>query len=215
MSVVTQTLRANDLAPPELTRAWPEGIDIGHEYIDAGDQRPPEAHFANLIAVLADEPPDTVVVALDGDDWLARPDALVHVARAHAAGAWVTWGSFVFADGRPGFAADLPPGADLRRIPWVATHLKTFRAGLFHRINPAHLKGPDGRWLEHARDLALMFPCIEMAGPERCRFIPEPLYVYNEHASTEWNATPAVLAAQARDVAYVRGLPPYERIEAL
>lgn len=198
-----------------------EGFSVEHVYLDAAEQNPARGHFENLRSVIAPVSPDTVIVSLDGDDWLGPPDALARVARAHAEGAWVTWGSFVYADGRPGFAAGLPvyawseempnairPG-QLRYLPWVTTHLKTYRAGLFQRIDPAHLR------VSHGRDLAVMFPCLEMAGPEHSRFIADPLCVYNLENSTLFNGSPAEVAEERAQVDHVRRLPPYARIDAL
>lgn len=179
-----------------------------HVYIDAALQDPPRSHFENLLNATAVAEDEEIVVCLDGDDWLL-PGALARVKQEHDAGALVTYGSFVYADGRPGFAA--PPKGPLRSAPWTTTHLKTFRAGLLRKIDPKHLRGPDGKWLEHARDLALMFPLLEMVGP-RAHFIPDVLYVYNFANSTEHLGDAAMLRAEREAVAYVRGLPPYEAL---
>jgi len=184
-------------------------IPSPHTYIDAAEQAPPLSHFENMLASTARADDDEVIVSLDGDDWLL-PGALERVQREHDAGALVTYGSFVYADGRPGFAAPANP-ATIRRDPWTATHLKTFRAGLLRRIQREHLQDARGVWLEHARDMALMFPLIEMAG-ERAKFIPDVLCVYNYVNSTEFRGDAAMLASERAAVAYVRGLPAYERL---
>jgi hypothetical protein len=191
--------------PLSSDHAW--GVE--HFYVDAAEQHPPLSHFENLIAGATLATDDEIIVSLDGDDWLL-PGALERVQREHDAGALVTYGSFVFADGRPGFAAPANP-ATIRRDPWTATHLKTFRAGLLRRIRREHLQDAAGRLLEHARDLALMFPLIEMAA-ERAHFIPDVLCVYNYVNSTEFRGDAAMLAAERAAVAYVRGLPAYERL---
>jgi hypothetical protein len=188
---------------------------VKHIYFDAAMQDPPKTHWENLIAAIEPLEPDTVVCSLDGDDWLLGEHALARVAAAHAEGAWVTWGSFVHADGRPGFAAPLTPGVPIRQHPWVTTHLKTFRAGLFQRIAIADMQDAAGAWHYYARDMVLMFPCIEMAGPERCRFIPEVGYVYNFANSSEWSYLAKDRAEDAAAVAYVRGLRPYAQIGRL
>lgn len=192
-----------------------EVLAFEHHFFDSAQQSPSRSHWENLRAAIAPLPPETVVVSLDGDDWLSRPDALATVARAHAEGAWVTWGQFVYADGRPGFAAPIASGTDIRRAPWVATHVKTYRAGLFQRIEEPHFRGPDGQWLEHGRDLAVMFPAIEMAGLDRCRFLSEVLYVYNYANAGYFNSTPAWREREQLEVAWIRRMKPYTRIEAL
>jgi hypothetical protein len=173
----------------------------------------PKPHFQNLVEVIEPLPDDRIVASLDADDWLNGPSALEIVARYFGAGAWVTYGSFTFADGRPGSPSTAyAPEENVRQAPWRATHLKCFRAGLFKRIRHEHLRGPDGAWLEHARDLALMFPLLEMAGPERSAHVSEPIYVYNFANSTEFRGPESVRADERACVRYVRGLPAYERL---
>jgi hypothetical protein len=189
----------------------PLGPAYDHVYIDAAEHPGgPKAHFENLTEAVSKLPDDRIVACVDGDDWLGPPSALVTVARYFAAGAWVTYGSFQFADGRRGVPSDpYLPGEDIRRAPWKATHLKCFKAGLFKKIKHEHLKLPNGEWIPYARDLALMFPLLEMAGPKRTAHIPTLLYIYNWGNSTEFKGDAEFRRAEAECVKYVRGLPPY------
>jgi hypothetical protein len=189
----------------------PIGPEFEHVYIDAAEQSPPKAHFENLIEVIGKLPDDRIVACLDADDWLGPPNALCAVARYFAAGAWVTYGSFIFADGRRGNPCDpYEAGENIRAVRWKATHLKCFKAGLFKRIKHEHLKLPTGKWLPHARDLALMFPLLEMAGPKRTAHVAEVVYVYNFANSTEFTGGDEFRKAELACVKYVRSLPPYE-----
>lgn len=189
----------------------PIGPEFEHVYIDAAEQPSPKAHFENLVEVIGKLPDDRIVACLDGDDWLGPPNALCTVARYFAAGAQVTYGSFMFADGRRGCpSAPYQPGENIRAVPWQATHLKCFRAGLFKKIKHEHLKLPSGVWIPHARDLALMFPLLEMAGPARTAHVAESIYVYNYANSTEFNGGEEFRKAELECVKYVRSLPPYE-----
>lgn len=163
-------------------------------------------HFPALIGAIAPLPDDTIVVSLDGDDYLL-PNALERVQREHDAGALVTYGSFLYSDGRkPTWVHELR--GPVREVPWVTTHLKTFRAGLFKRIRHADLKTAGGQWLEHARDMALMFPLVEMAG-DRARFIPEPLMIYNYANSCEHRLGAPWVAAEQEEERRLRALPRY------
>jgi hypothetical protein len=147
------------------------------------------------------------VVWLDGDDWLVRPDALAVIQAMHDGGAWVTWGSFEFSDGRPGFAADLDWSQPVRAQSWVATHLKSFRAGLFRRIAQVAPHPPQTPW-----DMLVMFACIEMAGRDRCKFCPEVLCAYNFANSNEWRNGPG---EERRLAGLLRAEPAYDRVAAL
>ena len=180
MIVISTGLHTPELARARCLRSVKEqvGVDVEHRVFDAElpDPASPWAHFQILSECLKSEAPDTIVVSLDLDDWLARPDALAIVQKHHDDGAWVTYGSYKHADGRPGHCEQLK--GDPRKVPWVTSHLKTFRAGLFQRITATDLRF-DGDWLPHARDLALMFPMLEMAGRESSHFVPEVLVTYN------------------------------------
>jgi glycosyltransferase involved in cell wall biosynthesis len=147
--------------------------------------------------------PDDVIVWLDGDDALATPSALRTVLDAHERGALVTYGQFIWGDGRPGFAA--PVGPCPRAEPWRATHLKTFRAGLVQRLTPLDLMGPDGDWYAHGTDRAVMLPLLELAGPRRSLFIDRVLYVYSRPSEDERHVD---RTAEAAAVAHIHGRPP-------
>ena len=182
-----------------------------HHYIEASVQSPPRTKLENLYDAIATLHPEAIVALVDGDDWLCRAEALTLVQRAHDEGAWVTWGSFEYGDGRPGFAADLDWSKPVRAQHWVTTHLKTFRAGLFHRIALADLMF-DGKWIHRADDVAYMLPIVEMAGRERCKFIPQVVYAYNFAGSFEREHGPAEERAADR---MIRSRAQYERIAAL
>ena len=193
-----------------------EGVDVHHVYVEASAQSPRRGVMQNRYEAITLGPwrsPETIVAIVDGDDWLVTKDALAKVQAVHDAGAWLTWGSFELADGRPGCCARYGDD-DPRTTPWRMSHLKTFRLGLFQRIKLEHLQR-DGQWLQHALDLAIMFPMYELCPPERRRFIPDILYADNLATRHEWNSPPDGLQREREDVAYVRGLPRYERIEKL
>jgi hypothetical protein len=201
--------------PPGAAERWhasvfsQEEVNLGWYYLDL-PERPASGfpHFPALIEYIGKLRDETIIVSLDGDDWLL-PGALARVQRAYDAGAQVTYGSFEYSDGRKGFAAPVvgPP----RDAPWTATHLKTFRAGLFKKIQHEHLQTPDGKWLENARDQAMMFPLLEMAG-DRAVYIPDVLCVYNSANSEEHRKGAPFITAERAASAYLRELPRYTRI---
>ena len=183
-------------------------VDWVHSYVEASTQSPSKSVLENLHDVISPLAPDTVVVWLDGDDYLIRPDALAIVSRMHDAGAWVTWGSFEFSDGRAGFAADLDWSIPVRQQPWVTTHLKSFRAGLFHRLDKTGWwQRPQTPW-----DMLVMFACIEMAGRERSKFCPEVLCAYNFASSNEFRNGPD---EERRIASSIRSQYPYTRVADL
>lgn len=186
------------------------GVDVVHHYVEAAEQVPPANVLSNVLGVVDTLDPDAVCAWLDGDDWLSHDGALARVQWMHDQGAWVTYGSFRFSDGRPGFAAEYGRDELVRSSAWRATHLKTFRAGLVQRLRPE-----DREWPRDAAapwDVVIMFAAIEQAGWERTTFCPEVLYVYNFASSHEWKHGPG---EERRWEAEIRRRAPYERLEAL
>jgi hypothetical protein len=163
----------------------------------------------NLLPVWRSLPDDEVIAWIDGDDWLATDHALATVAEAHRAGALVTYGSFMYANGASGFAAQAD--ADPRNGSWTTTHLKTFRAGLIKRIRDEDLRQTYGSYITLAIDQAIMIPCLEMAS-ERALYIPQTLYVYNHAHSFEANADTGAIAREHAEVRRIRAQRRYGRL---
>ena len=205
------------------------GVAVDHIYIEASEQDPPRTVSQNLYEAIAPLPPDRICVWLDGDDLLAHPNVLADVMAMYGARAvrnsvgivgWtkeendilLTHGSFITSDGDPSpWQGAYPPGADVREHRWLASHLRTFRAGLFQRLTPEDLQ-LDGEWLSLAVDQAVMLPMLEMAGLDRVHFCAETLCVYNVGTSWGAHARPEALAREAEAVARVRAKARKERI---
>lgn len=183
------------------------GVTVAHLYCHCDV----EDYFPTMIETIGSLPPNAIVANLDGDDWLGPEDSLAKVVMAHDCGALVTYGSFIHADGRPGFAAPYAPDDDVRVAPWRGTHLKTFRAGLFQAIYHRDLRDEDGKWLMGARDQAFMLPMLEMAGHDRRRFIKDILYVYNFANAGVFQSADNVKREREAE-AVVRAKPNYRRI---
>jgi len=187
-----------------------------HVYIEASAQVPRLGSVENFYNAVHELHKDDIVVALDGDDWLFHDRVLAKVQAMHDAGAWLTYGSFVYDiappfGGRRGFCREYQD-ENYRVGPWGASHLKTFRAGLFHRIARCDLMVGDGSsdWL-FVRDLAIMFPMLEMAGRARSRYCDEILCVYETKSAR--TRTSEEVAWEARDDKLIRGRPRYALLE--
>ncbi len=183
----------------------------------------------NVHEIIHSLEPSAIVVWLDGDDHLPHPEVLTCIRRLYdTEDPWMTWGQFVYSDGRPGWASDYPAPIRVTRSyrndVWRATHLRTFRAGLFQKIRKESLQRavtfdelgfpPSGgavahaEWIEYATDLAVMFPMLEMA-QERGVFFPLTLCVYTGSSQTsEGPGSPTWIEALR-----IRGLPKYERLQ--
>lgn len=156
--------------------------------------------------------PEDVIVVVDGDDWLAHPDVLAHVAQVYREGGVdITFGQYVhYPSGRIGHCC-APPSEVIadrswRQGPMYFSHLRTFRYKLFAAIRDGDLRAPDGSYLRAAADWATMVPMLEMAG-DRFRFIEEVLYVYNTENPMQLHRIAGNV--QKRYRLYVRGLEKY------
>jgi glycosyltransferase involved in cell wall biosynthesis len=138
------------------------------------------ANYYNAIHSCDDQ---SIIVQLDGDDWLAHDhvlDLLNKVYDNHKV--WLTYGQFkTYPDLSIGGCKQIPANIiktnDFRSYDWVTSHLRTFYAGLFKLIKKEDFLF-EGRFFQMTGDLATMFPMLEMAG-SRIKFVPDILHIYN------------------------------------
>ncbi len=142
---------------------------------------------ANLYTMAHLCKPEEIVVILDGDDWLAHDRVLNHLNAIYQDPfIWLTYGQFQWwPSGVHGFCQPIPTQIrnqnKIREYGWVTTHLRSFYAGLYHRIKQEDLMY-EGKFFSMTGDLAITFPMIEMAG-YHCKFVSEILYIYNTESS--------------------------------
>lgn len=138
--------------------------------------------LANLYDAIHSCPDNVIIITLDGDDWLHRSDVLSIINRAYAdPNVWITFGQFIFhPDGRTGYCRDITQEEFTQDRRWchVATHMRTFYAGLFKKIKREDLLQSNGKFFEVTWDKAMMAPMLEMAN-RRWKFISDIVYVYN------------------------------------
>lgn len=128
-----------------------------------------------------------VVVTVDGDDWLAHERVLERLLDLYRnPRVQLTYGQFrQVGSGHIGWCADYPDDVKMARAyrhhAWIASHLRTFRYGLWRRIRRRDLLDPrSGKHWEMAWDVAMMVPMLEMCAPDQVVFIPDVLYSYND-----------------------------------
>jgi glycosyltransferase involved in cell wall biosynthesis len=131
---------------------------------------------------------DEIIVNLDGDDQLANSDVLNILTNVYdSADVWMTYGSFAYdlesrnpdpsADPR-GICSQMPSDRHERTYFFQCSHLRTYKKWLFSKIRLEDLKR-NGDFYQLAMDHALMFPMIEMSGPDHAKYIHDILYLYN------------------------------------
>ncbi len=131
--------------------------------------------------------PDDIVALIDGDDWLPSRTVLNEVNDFYNEhNCWVSYGQASWTDGRRGFARaySFDEFQNVRKAQFVVSHLRTFRAGLYHKIAEQDsdfscLKDKDGKFYRMTYDVAIMIPLMEMAGFNKVKFNDKIWYIYN------------------------------------
>jgi hypothetical protein len=141
---------------------------------------------------------DDIIVTVDADDWLysydnTNPWTSLDIVKSYydkdpnlclTHGSWYSFpdtsaNTNNCAYGRAEF------DGNIRKTPWRASHLRTFKYKLWKNINVEDLKDEKGEFYMSAWDCAFGWPMLEMAGYDRIKFIPEHIYTYNQE--TEFN----------------------------
>ncbi len=190
ITVISTGLNAPTKARCVESVARQRSVEFEHVYIEAGEQSPPRTALENIYRAI-------IGVRAVHDN----PDI------------WVSYGSYVCADGRPGISTPYKTDA-FRTSPWCASHLKTFRAGLFQRIDLKDLTDKDG-WLALAIDQAIMFPMLEMAGLEHSTYVMNIRYIYNYASSYQHNTDTQGLRAERIAEAHIRSRASYRKLVSL
>jgi len=140
---------------------------------------------ANFLWLAELSKPKTIIVSIDGDDWLKNSKVLQKLNNVYNSGnVWMTYGTYeeypyrsVSHIYKP-YPDDVIKNNSFREYQWLASHLRTFKRELILKINKDDCKREDGEWLDTAGDQAIMLPMLEMSGT-RSRYISDVLYIYN------------------------------------
>ncbi|MBA3752045.1 glycosyltransferase family 2 protein [Candidatus Dependentiae bacterium] len=134
-----------------------------------------------------------VVVSVDGDDELLCDKVLLrleqeykdpHIHLTHGTFLWSSSGKRDRIHSKKLSKRAIRKGTLRKQSIFQASHLKTFKAGLFKRIKKKDLMLNE-KFFPMATDAAFMYPMIEMLAPTKplepnhIAFIPEVLYKYN------------------------------------
>lgn len=160
---------------------------------------------------------DCLVGLLDGDDWLLDRNAVEQMVAQHARYD-VVWSShLIYEYDSEGLMQRRRENnnplhrraGEVRQLSWQPTHFFSFRRKDFLKIKPTDFQTEAGTWFEAMYDMALAVPLIEMAGWERCCYLPKPLYVYNRLRPDNDDKVRRELQRQLEEV--IRNRQPYAR----
>ncbi len=158
---------------------------------------------------------EDVIITVDGDDELYSNHVLQILDSHYQSGAWLTYGQFIPKSNSYGpYCSRIPNIATYRHSDkWLASHLRTFKRGLWNRISDSDLRDKSGSYYKTAWDAAFMFPMLEMAGDERAHFVPDILYIYND--TSPINDMKVNKQSQIDNASYIRSKPTYKKVESL
>ncbi len=165
--------------------------------------------LANLFRAVQSCADGEIVVVLHGEDWLAHEWVLQRLNAYYAnPDLWLTYGQYCdFPTYHTGICHPYSD-AKFRTQPFLASHLKTFYAGLFKKIREGDFIYA-GKFLPACADLAAMIPMLEMA-KDHFSFVPEVLYINNQQTACREDRE-----LQAQCERFVRGLDSYSPLPAL
>ncbi len=177
--------------------------------------------MANNLAGFAAALPGTIVLELNGDDWLADRGVIRFLNRVYAdPNIWMTYNSFrYFQDGRlenpsgiPEIPAEVIRNNSFREHPWLSSHPQSFRAELFSHLRRESLIDPaTGAYWASAVDQACYLPMLELAGAHSLG-IKRILYIYNFRKTSHGRKDPG---PQTKNSRRLRRLPKYQPLEKL
>jgi len=151
-------------------------------------------------------PDHVVVVTVDGDDPLPHKNVLSRLAYEYQdPNVWLTYGQFQhYPSGMMGhcapFSEEVIKKRAYRKHPWLASHLRTFKAGLFKNIKLEDLISKDNEFYPMTWDQAFMFPMLEMASKGHFRFISEVLYLYKETPRNDYKVDYSLMARLEKEI---------------
>lgn len=138
--------------------------------------------LSNIYNAVRGSQDNTIIVTLDGDDWLAGKNVLQKLDQVYDEEVWMTAGSYLDNYSMQVSSPNLPLNfwdSNIRLKQWTISHLRTFRKNLFLSIDKKDLYDRDGDFYKFTFDQAMMFPMAEMSGPKHFREVNEVVYIYN------------------------------------
>ena len=164
----------------------------------------PNIHYGIVDSNLQDE---DVICILDGDDFLIRPDALDIINNLYQDETLLTYGQYVWPNGQIGHCIPYTNQTfdKLRTGGYWASHMRTFKYKLYKELlnqdpNLECYKDKNGNFYTITYDVAIMTPLMEIAGFEKVKFNPEPLYYYRVHQQNDHFVDPTLQKSVADEI---------------
>ena len=159
----------------------------------------------------------SIIVALDGDDWLVNDQVLNKLNLIYQnENTWITAGSYLESIGGMIVRPQIPDGywnGNIREKHWSFSHLRTFRRELFMSIEKDDFMDSDGDFFKFTWDRVIMYPMVEMAGPEHFTPVNQIMYIYNRENPIAVDKVHR--NEQLRIESVLKNKKPYDRLKEL
>jgi glycosyltransferase involved in cell wall biosynthesis len=180
---------ASDDDTPDLIDAW-LARHPGHN-VDLVRRQNRRGGTRNTLDGIGRVEADSIVIELNGDDWLPDPGVLPFLNKVYQdPEVWMTYNTQRESTGVIPF--QLPPPRDIRRnrsyreYQWATSHLHSFRRPLFDHVPEKTMVDPEsGEYWKSADDVALYLYMLELAGAHALH-IWRITCLYNFHPQTEY-----------------------------
>ncbi len=218
-SVLEQTYQnfdivyVDDFSPDDT---YERAVKYSNDRVKVHKNRFNKGKMCNMYEHITTMNEDTIVVILDGDDWLYDNSVLQTLNETYTDDVWMTNGSYVISPSSQVVRPRLYPeywNGNIRQKSWEFSHLGTFRKKLFSKIKRKHMMTRLGSFWHTTSDQAIMWPMAEMSGPEHHRVINDTLYVYNRQNPLSDDRVNR--RDQLNTESMIRSFKPYERLQTL
>lgn len=150
---------------------------------------------------------DDIIVILDGDDFLIRRDVLDIINNLYQDETLLTYGQYVWPNGQLGHCRPYTEETfkQLRNGGYWASHLRTYKYKLYKEIMKQDpeltcYKNQNGEFYTVDCDIATMTPLMEIAGLDKIKFNPEPVYYYRQHPQNDHFVEPTLQKSVEKEI---------------
>jgi glycosyltransferase involved in cell wall biosynthesis len=147
-------------------------------------------HYAIVKFNLNDE---DIICLLDGDDYLIKETSVDIINSLYQDETLLTYGQYVWKNGHLGHCGPYTQElfTRLRTYDFLASHIKTFKYKLYKELinqDPklSCYKDNNDNFYTVTYDVAIMIPLMEIAGFDKVKFNPNPVYYYRVHDANDY-----------------------------
>jgi glycosyltransferase involved in cell wall biosynthesis len=167
---------------------------------------------------------DDVLVFVDGDDWLFDENVFYKLSNFYSEkNIWMTYGGLIcYPSETPGYPQNTKYANEVcdknlfRLDHWRASHLRTFKWGLYKKIKlESMIYSKTNDYYFHAEDLATSFPCLEMCPENKIGVLDFYSYVFNETPSNRQRGIIRENEAGNELELEIRNQIPYSKIKSI